>query len=146
MALFNVLEPPDGKPERVLFIREGFCWSALIFTVLWALLHRMWVVAALLFTAFAVVMLVEALGLIGPVLAGITHFTISLLFGFEARRLQSLSLERSNFQPVGLIEATSLEAAELSYFASRTRSASVPAVPARIPAHPSDTLGIFGNV
>lgn len=146
MALFNVLEPPDGKPERVAFVREGFCLGALLFTVLWALLHRMWVTASLLFAIYAVVMLAESLGLIGPLFAGAVHFAISLLFGFEARKLQSLSLERSGYQPAGLIEATSLEAAELSYFASRKRGASPQAVPVRIPAHPSDTLGIFGNV
>ena len=49
MTIFTVLEPPDGNPERVAFVREGFSWSALLLTVLWAVWHRMWVVAALLF-------------------------------------------------------------------------------------------------
>lgn len=146
MALFNVFEPPDGKLERVVFISEGFCWSALFFTVFWAVFHRMWVVAGLLFAVFVLASLVEAWDLIVPVFAMVIHFAISLLFGFEARRLQSLSLERAGFRLAGLIEATSLEAAELAYFASRGRSTPVSAVPVRIPAHPLDTLGIFGNV
>lgn len=147
MAVFNILEPADGKPDRVVFIREGFSWGALIFTVLWALFHRMWVVAALLFAGFALVAVAEASALIGTELASIINFAIAILFGFEARRLQSLSLERAGFRPAGLIEATTLEAAELSYFANRARVPSI-AVPVsvRIPAHATDTLGIFGNV
>lgn len=146
MALFNVLEPPDGNPQRVAFIREGFSWEALVFTVFWALFHRMWVVAALLFAGFAVIAVAEAWALIGPDLAGIMNFAIALLFGFEARKLQSLSLERAGFRQAGLIEATGLEAAELSYFASRAPAVPAPAAPLRMPAQPADTLGIFGNV
>ncbi len=146
MALFNVLEPPDGKPDGVVFIPEGFSWAALVFTVIWALVHRMWVVAAVLFAGLTGVALAEAQGLIGPELASIIHFAISLLFGFEARRLWALSLTRAGFSQAGLIEATSLEAAELAYFASRAPAVAAPAMPVRIPAHPGDTLGIFGNV
>lgn len=146
MALFNILEPADGKPERVMFIREGFSWGALIFTVLWALFHRMWVVAACLFAVIAVVAMAESRELLGPALGAALNLAIAVIFGFEARRLQSLSLERAGFRPVGLIEATSLEAAELSYFATRAPAMPAPASPMRIPAHTADTLGIFGNV
>lgn len=144
MALFNVLEPPDGKPERVVFIREGFSWGALIFTVLWALFHRMWVVGAVLFSAFALVAAAQALGLIVPQFANALQLAISLLFGFEARKLQAMSLERAGFTIAGLIEAANLEAAELSYFASRA-PLPVQVAPVRVPLQP-DTLGIFGNV
>ena len=46
MALFTVLEPPDKKPERVAFVPEKFAGGALVFGFLWALWHRMWVIAA----------------------------------------------------------------------------------------------------
>ena len=146
MALFNILEPADGKPERVIFIREGFSWGALIFTVLWALFHRMWVVAACLFAVIAVVAVAESRELIGPALGAALNLAIAVIFGFEARRLQAYGLERAGFRPAGLIEASSLEAAELRYFAGRTPEAPAPPAPVRIPAHPADTLGIFGNV
>ena len=146
MAIFNVLEPPDGNPQRVAFIREGFSWGALVFTVLWALFHRMWLVAAMLFVGFAVVAVAEAWGLMGPVLAGAVNFAIALLFGFEARKFQSMSLERAGFRPAALIEATGLEAAELAYFAGRAPAMPVSAASVRLPGQPVDTLGLFGNV
>ena len=142
MKLFTVLEPPDGQPERVAFIREGFSWAALLLTVLWALWHRMWVVAAVLFALTAALTVATNLELLGQGLASLVSFGISLLFGFEARALQVASLERAGFRRSGLIQASTREAAELAYFASRT-----PAAPALSPLRPGhhDTLGLFGN-
>ena len=55
MKIYTVLEPPDGKSERVAFVPEGFSWGALMFGLLWALWHRMWVVALLLFVLSLVI-------------------------------------------------------------------------------------------
>ncbi|MFN4140638.1 DUF2628 domain-containing protein [Aestuariivirga sp.] len=145
MALFDVFEPPDGKLERVKFLPEGFSIGAFIFTVLWALWQRMWVVAALLFAGSAALTVPVSLGLLQPALGTLLQFTMALIFGFEARRLQALSLEKAGFRHSGLIEASRLEAAELAYFAKRVPSS--PAAPeARFRGAPEDTLGIFGNV
>jgi signal transduction histidine kinase len=144
MKLFTVLEPPDGKPERVAFVPEAFSWGALVFTVLWALWHRMWVVAVLLFALSAVLTVGTNLELLGPGLAALVNFGISLLFAFEARALQVKSLERVGFRRRALIQASNREAAELAYFAGRAPLAPEPA-PSRLPARHDDTLGIFGN-
>ena len=149
MKLYTVLEAPDGKTDRVAFIREGISWAALVFTVFWALWHRMWVVAAVLFAAWIGIMLAVSSGLITPVLAPFVELAFSLIFALEARRLQVMSLERAGFRRAGLIQASSLEAAELAYFGSRAPSAP-PAAPTPEPTPcrgaPQDTLGLFGNV
>jgi len=145
MKLFTVLEPPDGKPDRVAFIREGFAWAALAFTWIWALWHRMWVMAALLFALSALLTVAVKLELLGPGLAATMDFAIALLFAFEARDLQLKSLERVGFRRAGLIQASTREAAELAFFAGRSPMAPEPA-PSRIRAAHDDTLGIFGNV
>lgn len=143
MKLFTILEPPDGQPERVAFVREGFSWAALLFTVLWALWHRMWVVAALLFALSVGLTVATNLELLGQGLAGLVSFGIALLFGFEARALQVVALERAGFRRSGLIQASNREAAELAYFAGRVPSAPAPSL--RRTGH-DDTLGLFGNV
>ena len=145
MALFTVLEPPDGKPDRVVFVPEGFAWAAAVFTFLWALWHRMWIVAALLFTAYAALTIAASQGMISGVLASAIQFGISFIFGLEARSLRVTALERAGFRRSGLIQASRLEAAELAYFAGRAPASPVSA-PARYRAGPEDTLGIFGNV
>ena len=143
--MFTVLEAPDGKTEKVAFIPEGFACGALVFSVLWALLHRMWVIALILFAVFAVLTAAANFELIDAGSALLIQCAIALVFGFEARNLQVQSLECSGYRRAGLIQATTLEAAELTYFASRSPARPEPA-PARISAAHDDTLGIFGNV
>jgi hypothetical protein len=145
MTIYAVLEPPDAEPERVAFVPEGFSWGALLFTVLWALWHRMWMVAALLFALTSVLTVATNLEVLGANFAALLHLGISVIFAFEARNLKVKSLERAGFRRAGLIEAGSSEAAELSYFAGRAPVSPQPAT-ARIRAAHDDPLGIFGNV
>ncbi len=145
MALFNILEAPDGNPDRVVAVKEGFSAGALVFTVFWALWQRMWVVAAVLFALFAIIAFaVNALNF-NPVAASVLQAAIALVFGFEARRLRIMSLERAGFHAKGLIEASNREVAELDYFMGRQiHPAKVP--PPILPPASHDTLGLFGNV
>lgn len=145
MRLFTILEPPDGNADRVAFVSEGFSYAAFLFTVLWALWRRMWVVAALLLALTVALTVATDLELLGPGLATLIHLGVAVLFGFEARALQVTSLERVGFRRAGLIQATSREAAELAYFAGRAPLSREFAPGQRRAAH-DDTLGIFGNV
>lgn len=145
MAVFTVLEPLNGKDDDVVFVKEGFAFWALVFTVFWALWHRMWVVAAILFALFLVSNLAVSLGGVDAMLAGWAGFAISLLFGFEARKLRGLTLERAGYRNAGLIEASGPQAAELEYFAQRNPA---PDQQARTPSRPytDDMLNLFGNM
>jgi len=145
MALFTVLESPDGKPDRVAFVPEGFAWGGLVFTFLWAAWHRMWVVAAILFAAYAALTAAIGLEVLDPGLGALVQLGIALIFGFEARQLHVKSLERSGFRRAGLIQASRLEAAEIAYFAGGA-PLPPPSPPVRYRVAPEDTLGIFGNV
>lgn len=145
MKTFTVLEPPDGKPERVAFVPEGFSWGALLLTVLWALWHRMWIVAALLFALTSLLTIATQLELLGSGLGALLNFGIGLVFACEARNLEVLSLERAGFRHSGLVRASSLEAAELAYFAGRAPVAADARVSRRAVIH-ADTLGLFGHV
>lgn len=144
MALFTVFEHPNGDPNRTVFVKEGFSIAALIFTVLWALWHRMWVVAAILFVILTVLNLSVAQGGLDPTLAGVFETAVGILFGFEARRLRAMSLERAEFRNMGIVEGSNREAAELGYFNAKPR---VEDRIASTPRHPvaHDTLGLFGT-
>lgn len=145
MALFTVLEPPDGKLDRVAFVPERFAPWAVALGFIWALWHRMWVIAAILFALTAALNAAMHFEVLDVAIGSLAQFAIALIFGFEARQLQVTSLERAGFCRAGLIEASDLDAAELTYFAGRAPAPPPPA-PARYRAAPEDTLGIFGNV
>ncbi|WP_373502532.1 DUF2628 domain-containing protein [Aestuariivirga sp.] len=146
MALYTVLEAPDGRVDRVAFVKEGFSGAALVLTVIWALWNRMWIVAAIIFAILvALSVSVSAFGLNEASMAA-TEFGLALIFGFEARRLKVMSLERAGFRKAGLVEASSLEAAELDYFSQRRQAVQPAPVLTTYRPQPHDTLGIFGNV
>lgn len=145
MKIFTVLEPPDGKPERVAFIPEGFSWGAFLLSVLWALWRRMWVVAALLFVLTSLLTIATRFELLGLGLAALMNVGIALIFACEARNLEVASLERAGFRCSGLIQASNAEAAELIYFDGRMPFVAETAGARRAALH-ADMLGIFGNV
>lgn len=144
MALFTVLEPPHGEIDKVTFVKEGFAPGALVFTALWAIWHRMWVVAAILFALLVAISLSVSLGGLDPAMASLFEIAVGVIFGFEARRLWIMSLERSGYRQTGLIEASNQEAAELAYFAKRPRLGQVVTKP-KLRSHGEDTLGLFGT-
>jgi hypothetical protein len=144
MALFTVFEHPSGDPNRTIFVKEGFSFAALIFTVLWALWHRMWVVAAILFVLLTVLNLSAGQWGLDPKLAGLLETAVGIIFGFEARRLWAMSLERAGYRNMGIVEGSNREAAELGYFNGRPRvENSIHSTPRHPLAH--DTLGLFGT-
>ena len=145
MKIYTVLEPPDGAPDKVAFIKEGFSWAALFLTVLWALWHRMWMIAVLLFAVMSALSVATNFDVIGSGFAALLQFGSALMFALEARSLQVTSLERVGFRRAGLIQASNSEAAELAYFARRAPISSQ-ATSSRFSAVQADTLGIFGNV
>ncbi len=53
MKLYTVHIPVGGQVpgEEPVLLKEGFCWPAFFFSFLWALWHRLWLVALLLVLA-----------------------------------------------------------------------------------------------
>ena len=48
--------PGDPDPgDSIVLVEEGFCWPAFLLSPLWALWHRLWLVAAILLGAGAIV-------------------------------------------------------------------------------------------
>ena len=146
MAIFTILESPDANPDRVVLVREGFVFPAFLFTVLWALWHRLWVVAAVLFAAYVAIALAGEWFQWHWAIVSACEFGLALLFGLEAADLRVRALRRAGFRPAGLIQATNLQAAELDYFAGLRILRPTPPVPDYRPhrAH-EDTLGLFGS-
>lgn len=148
MAVYTVHRKPDAAPDDVTLVPEGFNTRAFLFTVLWALWNRLWVLACIIAVVLvAVTTLPTYLGF-GSEIIAVPHLALALLFGFEANDLRRLALSRAGFEEIALVSGSSLDEAELRYFAQQTKTPAPVAsnsesVPSRF-AH--DTLGLFGNV
>ena len=149
MATYTVYHRTGEAPDRAVFVTEGFSFAAMVFSFLWALWHRMWIVAAVLFSFFALLSAASASAALDPVAIVAIETAMGLLLGLEGQALREWSLRLAGFREIGLVQASCREAAELKYFAesepqSRSRP---PPVSLRAPdPGQSDPLGLFGNV
>lgn len=121
MAVYTVLEPPSSPDlavdaERVLFVREGFSWAALLVPALWLVWHRLWLVG--LGWAAVVVALQLGAGRLGgpmPLIAGIGF---GLVFAFEANALRRWTLERRGYRFSGVVAGANRDECERRFFAT----------------------------
>jgi hypothetical protein len=164
MSVYTVHEPPlraaeaAPNPERFVFVRDGFYFWAFVFSVLWMLWHRMWLI--LLIYVAVVVGLESALRYLGvsSPLLGLIGVLIALLVGIEAATLRRFKLARGGWKTVGVVSGDNLEDAERRFFDAWTRRTSgarpepsasppgpppapPPSAPHASPAH--DIVGLF---
>lgn len=83
-------------------VKEGFNWAAFLFSGLWALSKRMWIIGLLMFAVGGV--LEGALSLSGAndLTRWIVHFGYVIVIGLTANDLRRQALERAGFAFVGL--------------------------------------------
>ncbi|MGB8276090.1 MAG: DUF2628 domain-containing protein [Alphaproteobacteria bacterium] len=119
MRIFTVHLGPRSGPlapaggRDLVVVKEGFCWPAAFFTVLWALWHRMWITAFALFVASAAI---DGLVTYADFDAGL-RFAIDVLvlvvIGQFANDWRRLELTRRGFEDAAVAAAPDVDAAEL---------------------------------
>ena len=120
MRIYTVHAPPAEGPgaiadrTRLVFIKDGIAWFALLVPVLWILWHRLWL-TLLYYVAF--VLIVAWIGrLSGDNLATIAAILGQILFALEANNIRRWSLHSRGWSDVGESFGRNLEEAEMRYF------------------------------
>ena len=99
-----------------MLVKEGFCWPALLFLVLWALWCRLWWVAfGLLVIEVALSGAVALLGL-DPLSEGAISVGFAAIVGFVANDLKRWTLRRQGFVEVAGVIADGRVAAERRFY------------------------------
>ena len=131
MASFTVHTPAlaageEPSPEKLVFLRDGFSWSALFFGPLWLAWNRAWLAAAICFVLMLVIGVGGAkLGLSAEALSLIST-ALSVALGFEGTRLIAWTLARRGYREAAVVCGDNQEEAEEVYF-HNARNASAPA-------------------
>ncbi|MHA1189859.1 MAG: DUF2628 domain-containing protein [Alphaproteobacteria bacterium] len=105
---------PDEAAERAAFVKDGFCWPALIIPLIWLIWRRMWLVLALYIVAASVLM--AATSPLGNAIGFAVAVLFGLLFASEANNLRRWTLQRKGWTEAGLSVGRSLADAEVQYF------------------------------
>jgi len=155
MAIYVVMEPPAANAteaaERAVLVRDGFSFLAFLVPPLWLLWHRLWIEAALAFTAsVALTALGETAGL--GFTAAALSLLVSIYVGLEGTGLRIAALRRRGWHDWGVVEAGNAGEAEIRYLAGEEPEEEpiyVPhpapaARPAQGPAQTGPALGLLG--
>jgi hypothetical protein len=97
-------------------VKEGFSWPAFVFSWVWALWHRLWLVAAAIFAAEFVAGLICGFVGIGAVMSWVIWLGMGLVVGWLANDLRRDHLERRGLADLGVVIAGSGEDAIERYF------------------------------
>jgi hypothetical protein len=103
VTLYSVYEPPseardpEDRAEALVFVKEGFSWSAALFALL------AWIFGS---------------SDQGQTLFGWLSVALIVLFAFEANDLRRAALKRRGYQQAGTAIGPGRDAAELAFFRS----------------------------
>ncbi len=122
MRVYTVLVDPaatDNDQDAVL-LREGFSWPAALFTVLWALYHRLWLWAAILLAVGTV--LGAGAGWLGldPVSRAAIQLGYLALVGLHANDWRRRRLAKRGYIFAGVAVGRNLVTAEQRFFDRQT--------------------------
>ena len=121
--------------SEFIVIKEGFSWPAFIFTALWAIRHRMWLVFVLLLvTGMALELALVILGADNIATLSIS-LGYALLVGYGANDWWRWSLARRGTAQMGIISAINSETA-LHHYIDRNFE-----LTSRRPVSPDQVLG-----
>ena len=96
------IEPGSVLPDEsrlfhqmagIVPIKEGFCWPAFFFSLLWSLWHRLWLIALGLFAAKLVISFLVFQNGVDQAVTIVISFSISLLLGFTGNDFRRAKLE-----------------------------------------------------
>jgi hypothetical protein len=122
MRSYTVHEPPNPASDRIdraeglVFVRDGFSWTAALFAPVWLIVHRLW------WPLLGYVVLsgsIEFLRLATALDTGWTTLAVvglHLLIGFEADALRRWTLDRRGWRTVGSVTGRSAEECERRFF------------------------------
>lgn len=122
MQSYVVFEPPKPPPnrvrhaERLVFVREGFSWTAALLAPLWMLVNRTWL-ALFLYIIAATVLNVGLLAAeVGAQWITVSMIALHLVIGFEAGTLKRWALERRRWRMLGAVVGPSRFECERRFF------------------------------
>ena len=122
MTVFTVHEPPSpsldrlDRAEEMVFLKDGFVWSAFLFGPLWLLANRLWLAtAAYLVTAAIVYFVLDAIG-IAEAVFGPLLIALNAIVAFEAHWLKANKLEAKGWSMLGSVSGRGLADCERRFF------------------------------
>jgi hypothetical protein len=142
-------EPGDAEAlEKAELVRDGFAWSASLFTFLWFFANRLWLAGLAVFIAVVGLPIgLRALG-VGGFAIFVAEVLLALLIGLEANNLKRWTWRRKK-PAVDVLSASDRDEAEAKAFArwlespGTRRPGPASAAPAMFYRRAEPVIGLF---
>ena len=132
------LKPGETPLADAVAVREGFCWWAVVFGFLWALSHRLWLVAVVLAAAPMLVRMAIDGGWIDPGIGSTVLIVFSFYVGCSGNDWRREKLERKGWLLAGIVTGRDDAEADQRFFdrvgAGMSASPSPPPPPSPSPS------------
>lgn len=118
MRIYTVhINPRKKNPyENPIFIEEAFNWYAFLFRPFWALSHKLWLVAAVLFALMIGGEVAVATGAIPLSLFSILNLALMVIVGFQGNDWRRSKLRKQGYIVSDIVTGSDLVGAEQRYF------------------------------
>jgi hypothetical protein len=118
MRIYTVHMKPGAAhaEERPVFVKEGFNFYALFLTFFWALYHRLWILALLIFGFNLLLVSMLKNHVLSAPSVGILHLAMHVLVGLFANDWLRAGLARRGYIIADIAAADSMLRAEQRYF------------------------------
>lgn len=154
MQTFTVHEPPHPPADRIdraeslVFIKDGFSWSAALLAPFWLLAYRLWwplLGYVVLSGAFE---LVRNAASLDPGWISLAGTALHLLIGFEADALRRWALDRRGWHMLGSVTARNTAEGERRFFEAWLPRQPVIAPPGSSPmgSSPARSTPVIGSL
>jgi hypothetical protein len=120
MQTYTVHEPPNvpsdriDRAERLVFVKDGFSWTAAVFTPIWLIVHRLW------WPLLGYILLIVLCGWLGSLFdsgwSTPATLALHLLIGLEADTLRRWGLQRRGWRTVGSVTGRTADECERRFF------------------------------
>jgi hypothetical protein len=120
MRTYTVHEPPNApsdridRAERLAFVKDGFSWTAAVFTPIWLIVHRLW------WPLLGYILLFGLCAWLGSLFASgwssLATLALHLLIGLEAGTLRRWGLQRRGWRTVGSVTGRTADECERRFF------------------------------
>lgn len=118
MRIYTVhINPRKKNPyESPIFVEEGFNIYAFLFRPFWALAHRLWLAAAILFTLLIGGELLVAMEILAVHVFGVITLGVMVYTGFQGNDWRRNKLKRQGYIISDIVTSDNLVGAEQRYF------------------------------
>jgi len=109
-----------GEAEKTVFVKEGFCWMAALFTVFWACWNHMWRHGAMLVVAALVLYFIFGGTGVAASLQILVVLGALLVVGFEGNNWRREELEKKEYALIAVVAGKNRDAAVFRYLKNTT--------------------------